>query len=663
MSDKEKMSKEDLKKLEDEAYFELCQIIAEALELQDIDLLNSRIASWKTKYKKLLDMPATNSRSDFKKRIEFLLNQYYSSVTQYILNQLKLKEQQKVENQAKAMRKLYSIIKDTNDLDLLKKKVKEWEEKYPVSGFLKMYQKRIELYTREKNLRENAFKQEEAFKDLVDLTKIHGTLDELKSELSLWEEKYSINNKYSIDDFIKHQSEVKRFTSDEFLQSIAREEPSVDNADKKEVDIVEEYNNKSFSDLSVQANAYTALLAISNSPNSINEMFKWVYKNSNIKFNDKYKELILSATYLNYSPKYLNKLTKPKLDMSKSSLSFDEYTHIDDIKKYAIISYFNLLLPPDKAISNNYFNKNIQIIRAKSEKAKASKITNDNPTITEGYIDSGIEIPLKDISTDDTTEEKGSNKKDSKDIENIDSPKDIFEEINIESNNSIFETDIEEKSYEEKNTEQTNIEDKNIEEKGLEEKSIEEKNIEEKNIIDMNLSTVEQPENSDSNDISTKTNDSNKEDTLVEEVFESQKIKNDNKLNINNDKDEENEIPREIDIPEQLPDNDNTNTIETKDTSINEVIDTTEEDVNKTNEKNINDINDSSVEQNRIEEENIDYNTVVAFSPLFFEQINNYNKQTVAVDVIDKTVNKYIENEKSNDINLDTQIRTTNETE
>ena len=218
MADNKKVQEEDLKKLEDEAYFELCQIIAEAMELQDVNLLNARIASWKNKYKKLLDRPSTNSKSDFKKRIEFLLTQYYSEVTKYILSQLKLQEQKKVENQAKALRELYTIIRDTNDYDLLKKKVKKWEEKYPVSGFLKMYQKRIHLYTRDKNLRENAFKQEEAFSDLVDITKVHGTLDELKNELSLWEEKYSINDKYTIDDFLNHQIEVKRYTSDEFLQ-------------------------------------------------------------------------------------------------------------------------------------------------------------------------------------------------------------------------------------------------------------------------------------------------------------------------------------------------------------------------------------------------------------------------------------------------------------
>ena len=376
MSNSRDINNEDLKKLEDEAYNELCQIIAEAMQLQDVELLDARIAEWKNKYRKLLDRPSTSSKSDFKKRIEFLLTQYYSTVTQYILSQLKLNETKKIEKQSKAMRELYRLIKDTDDYDLLKKKIKKWEDKYPISGFLDMYQKRIKYNTSEKNIKENSFKQEEAFSELVDITKKTGTMDELKDYLNRWEKKYSINDKFTIDDFIKHQSEVKRFTSDEFLQSIAREEPKIDDANE----LIEEYNDKTFSDLSIQASAYAALVSISNSPNSVDEMFKWVYKNSNIKFNDKYKELILNATYLNYSPMYLKKLQKPEIDMAKSTLSYDEYKNINETKRYAIISYFNLLLPQNRAISNDYFNKNIETIYKKSEQARSDSLEKSDKT-------------------------------------------------------------------------------------------------------------------------------------------------------------------------------------------------------------------------------------------------------------------------------------------
>lgn len=586
MADNKKVQ-EELKKLEDQAYFELCQIIAEAMQYQDVELLNVRIASWKTKYKKLLDRPSTNSKSDFKKRIEFLLTQYYSEVTKYILSQLKLNEEKKVENQSKALRELYTIIRDTNDYDLLKKKVNKWKDKYPISGFLKMYQKRIELYTRDKSLRENSFKQEEAFRDLVDVTKVHGTLDELKNELTLWEEKYSINDKYSIDDFLKHQSEVKRYTSDEFLQSIAREEFNPDNIDKNDIDIVDEYNNKSFSNLSIQASAYAALLKISKSPNAVNEMFTWVYKNRGIKFNDKYKELILSATYLNYSPTYLNKLVKPKIDMSKSSLSFDEYRNINDIKKYAIISYFNLLLPPEKAIANDYFNEHIQTIYAKSERARVSDVKEE--TIP---LDSGIEISFKKPMEEDTTSYAAE----------IDSePIELVTDEVVENTTESVQPEI---------------------------------------VSSPNIETVADTKESDSEEISIKEEIDNgaleiKFTSESDIVIDLSNTEPELTINLNQpeeDKSEPNEITQEIESDKA----DDSAAIQNIATS---------EEVGIPDDKNVS-------------EKSLNHPTIVAISPLFFEEINNYNKQAILINHIDSTATKYIETEKAKEASLDEPIKT-----
>lgn len=389
-----KAEKEELKKLEDEAYFELCQIIAEAMQEQSIELLDFRIATWKNKYKKLLDNPSPN----FKKRIEYLLTEYYSSVTQYIQSQIKFNENKKIENQSKALRELYVIIRDTNDLKLLEKKVNDWEKKYPKDKFLKMYQSKYEHMTSQKNLKENAFDQDTAFKDLVAITKHTGTFEEFIKEREEWEKKYSIHNKFELDDFIKNQSDVKKFSSDEYLQSISRDTDTEkqNNDDAKHIlpEQTEQENesNKPYSDLDKQAIAYASLVAISSRPNNVNAMFKWVYKNSSIKFTDKYKELILNATYLDYSPTYLNKLETPNLNINNKSLSYEEFNEMDDIKRYAIISYFNLLLPPDKAISNNFFNSCISTVYTKSEEARLSNSTLNE--LEQKDLKNGIEIKL-----------------------------------------------------------------------------------------------------------------------------------------------------------------------------------------------------------------------------------------------------------------------------
>lgn len=444
-----KAEKEELKKLEDEAYFELCQIIAEAMQEQSIELLDYRIASWKDKYKKLLDNPSPN----FKKRIEYLLTEYYSSVTQYIQSQIKFNENKKIENQSKALRELYVIIRDTDDLKTLEKKVNAWKEKYPKDKFLKMYQSKYEHMTSKRNLRENAFDQEIAFKDLIEITKHTGTFEEFAREREQWENKYSIHDKFELDDFIKHQSDIKRYTSDEYLHSISRDEEPKENSNLTASETTEapkkteqeEQPQKVYSDLAKQASAYTALLAISQKPNNVNEMFKWVYKNGSIKFNDKYKELILNATYLDYSPTYLNKLRTPGLNVNNKSLSYEEFKEMDDIKRYAIISYFNLLLPPDKAISNGFFNSCINTVYAKSEKAKYTNSSLNE--INQENLKDGIEIKLsksdaeqeldlpelkKQEIPDTEVEKVSTSTAEEKQEENIDSAKKLQEDLPTE---------------------------------------------------------------------------------------------------------------------------------------------------------------------------------------------------------------------------------------
>ncbi|MDO5555795.1 MAG: hypothetical protein Q4G09_03880 [Clostridia bacterium] len=382
-----KSEAEELKAKEDEAYFELCKIIAEAMQIQDVNLLDSRIAYWKSKYKGLLSISAS---STFKKRIEFLLNQYYSSITQYILSQIRFKEEKMISNQRKALRELYAIIRDTNDLALLKKKIGEWEKKYPVSGFLRMYQKRIKLYTTERNLESNAFNQDEAFYKLVQITKKNNlTLDELNQEIDLWKREYSIDDKYTIDDFIKNQSEVKRFVSDEYLAHIAKE---------------------SLEPLSTQSLPRTdnqIIKALSTFPkkSDINKIFDWVYKNHLIEFDDEAKnQIICAAEKLGFSPSLLksNNLSEVSkiIDTSNSNLSFEEYQNMSDIKKYIVITYFNLLLPHEQALSNNYFNNYYEKYIETINNSTAEQILK-----VQSIEDDTKEQPIKNITQQLTTSE------------------------------------------------------------------------------------------------------------------------------------------------------------------------------------------------------------------------------------------------------------------
>lgn len=352
---------EELNKLEHDAIIELYQIISLAQQTQDIDYLDAMISAWKYKYRKVLENPSP----DFRKKIEKLLNESYSKIVEYILSQIKLKEEKKIENQRKAIKELYGILSDNYDYDTVMAEIKKWEKKYPYDSFLKMYQKRIDSMKREKNIEQYAFKQEEAFKDLYyGVVNRSGSIEELKEYLHKWEEKYYINDRFTIDNFIKHQSEVKRYTSDDFLISIAKKEENI-------LDTITYSANTTTQDA-----AFKQLESIIKGKNNIDEVFKWVYKNNSIEFNDFYKQRIITAIALDYSPKYLKTLPVPDIDLTKPALPIEQYAKINEIKRYAIISYFNLLLPQSETISNNFFTEHIRTIYYETEKRKHSNIIN-----------------------------------------------------------------------------------------------------------------------------------------------------------------------------------------------------------------------------------------------------------------------------------------------
>ena len=543
--------------LEDKAFRELIQIIAIAYQVQDIEYVNNMISNWKNKYKKTLD----NATPNFKKKIEQLLNESYSRVVEYILSQIKFKEEKMIKNQRKALQELYNLIRDNYDLETLKNKIKKWESKYPYNSFLKMYQKRIDSMKREKNLEKYAFKQEEAFRDLYyNVANRSGTIEELHSYLKTWEDKYSINNKFTIDQFIKHQSEVKRYVSDDFLISI---EHILDETPPQVTD----------SSLSVQDSAYKSLKSIIKGKNNLYEVFKWVYTYHSIKFNDRYKGLILIAIDRDYSPKYLQQISIPDINITKPTLPFEQYSNIDEIVRYAIISYFNLLLPPNMAISNNYFNKHIREIYYKFEELKHSNISN---TSIKEIIPFVTEIPVtKQASIEEPSETKE---------DDLSAEKDIVSEV-------------------------------------LDTQS--------KQLTEPTQATVEEPSETKEVNLSA-------EKVIVPEVLDTQSEQETETIQATVEKPsetKEDNLSEEVIVP-QIFDEKPRQEFNSKETIVmglesNEYSDF----YASTHTKPENKIN-SRTSTNDLTDESIDYTTAVVLLPQFFESINNYRTQARLIDRI-----------------------------
>lgn len=595
---------EELNKLENEAFKELGQIIAIAYQVQDIEYINNLILAWERKYQKLLSNP------DFKKKFKKILDEAYDEVVKYILSRIRLKEEQVIKNQRKALNELYNIIKDNSDLDTLKAKIKKWEGKYPYDSFLKMYQKRIDSAKREKNLQENAFNQEEAFKDLYyGVVNRSGTIEELQEYLKKWEDKYSINNNFTIDDFIKHQSEVKRYTSNEFLVSIAKKEDNIlDNV---------AYN---LSD-STQDSAYKQLKSIISSKNNIDEVFKWVYQNHSIKFNDKYKELILRDINLDYSPKYLKSLSLPDIDLTKPTLSIEQYKQINEIKRYAVISYFNLLLPPNQAIYNYYFINHINTIYSQIESQKHNNIINtfedEVSNFTPEIVKEKKETDLEADSIHLLTREKPST---TLDIESnvLDIEKLISDEENPHTIEIVTHSETIEPVIDNSTNSQPDIKDFSIED-----------------------STVLETENLSSN---AKPVEDYQIETINFTVLDNNEIHTTEFVTIDSDETEKSDI----------------NSI-----TVSKVEDDLVEEKPMVDEASISayptDIStpDSPIEDSK---PSVDYDTIISVSPVFFETINNYSIQATLVQTVaDKADEKSKENLSIDISNTNTKTRNQSE--
>ena len=273
---------------------------------------------------------------------------------------------------------------------------------------------------------------------------------------------------------------------------------------------------------------------------------------------------------------------------------------MDDIKKYAIISYFNLLLPPDKAISNNFFNTCISTIYTKSEKAKYAN-NSLNEIKQENLID-GIEIKLS----------------------KSDAEKEInIQEIRNQNIPNVDKKEIPSSSPEEIKSKQTDPTEKlqefvpNEKEKKKSGKENEEKIIV---AVPPVLASLAEESKAD-------------EQVLphpIETKPEKQEIKVENKENentvINSEIEEEKGIIIDLEIEKEPVKNENND-------NINLVYDVLEEQEDITEPIKNPEITESKPLQQK---------EIITVSPLFFSVINNKDKQAQIVKNIDNHVDEYV---------------------
>ena len=255
------------------------------------------------------------------------------------------------------MVKLYRIIKETNDIKDLNKKVNAWKKEYPIKDFMEMYKRRAKKYTSRKYLEENSFDTNKAFYDLCHTLNANATYDELKDKVKVWEKDYRIGEKFKVEDFKGKATEVKKMLDDEYLYSISKEDEKEDNLRERQASI------------SIQTQSYKEFVSVIEKGN-LAKVVEWIYKNRNIKFGDYYKGQIIAKTAFKF-PVSLLENTTLKLNLNERGLTLYEYQTIDDSRRYIVTEFIKNLIK-DKNNDTSGFQKAFN----KSEKAKNRGISN-----------------------------------------------------------------------------------------------------------------------------------------------------------------------------------------------------------------------------------------------------------------------------------------------
>lgn len=362
-------------KYEEQAYFELCQIINTAMQNKNLSAFESALSSWLNQY----DLDSFVCKN-YKEKIKALL------ITIESLKKILIEFQnnQPTFNLSKAYRKLFLIVENNKDINELKHKIEKWKEQYPPDKFNDYFKPKIKQITSDAHIRRIAFDQKSAFEELQAIISSSDTLyiEDLSEKVDTWKATYKI------DDFIsKYSGDVISWTDENYLISVSKPKDSIDD----------------INDVS-QEQAFYELVGLLKNPNNINDLFNWVYKYRKFNFNETSRNLISREFLKQYTlPSNSNFKIPDCVDLK--SLSIEEFKTVDNLKKESIINFFGSLYEGNSNFNNADFEKlnssnfslsdqdinNLESIKSTdttiTQIKKVDKISNDvllkNPRITQ----------------------------------------------------------------------------------------------------------------------------------------------------------------------------------------------------------------------------------------------------------------------------------------
>lgn len=356
---------------EEEAYFELCQIISVAQQTANYARFQNDLNQWKKHY------PIESFSEKYKSKIRYLLSEKFldSILKDYLA--FEKYSQMDPNKQLDRLRKIYSRAEKHKDAKRLDEDLAALYKEYPLSYLKEKFPHIVGKLTSKSN-RERVlqkFDSREAYDEFAGVvydTESYSSLEELERALE------PLRAKYPIDDFSgEYKEKITELLKEDSLKKILEESSldtpiDIESLNAGTVITLSEEKALASSGILNQKTAYFELLEIMKNPNNTNAVFDWSYKYMKYisKFDDYHKGLILTTLAPYYKIPKQESYMIPIMDsQSHDYLSFGEYQSIDDIKKNAVLQYL-ALISTTGALSNDDILR-LETIHNNSIKAKA----------------------------------------------------------------------------------------------------------------------------------------------------------------------------------------------------------------------------------------------------------------------------------------------------
>jgi len=380
---------------EEEAYYELCQIITMAQQTGNYTKFQSDLNQWKRHY------PIESFSEKYKHKIKYMLSEEFLS--SILKDYLAFEKHSKMDanKQLDKLRHIYEKAKVHKDEKKLDSDLQALYKEYPLSllkeKFPHIVSKLISNSYREEILQKFNYKSAyEEFTNVIDNAKNFSSESEFEESIE------NLKRKYPLSDFSdEYKKKLEPLLKEDYLHKIMSDNIDVTLSAEELIDgTIISLQDKTNGGIFNQKTAYFELLEIMKNPNNVDGVFDWSYQYMRYigRFDDYHKGLIISSLAPYYKYKKQANYRIPDMNSKTADyLSYDEYTSMNHTKKDTVLQFLALISTTGD-ISQDDINR-MEVIHANVEKAhNIQSMSNELDLFVEKSDKNGIRLTPIDES-------------------------------------------------------------------------------------------------------------------------------------------------------------------------------------------------------------------------------------------------------------------------